>query len=180
MTETLTYIIQMDSPDLLVKFGQTKNVKSRLATLSQSVPWAINVIALIRPNCESELKAKFAHDKVRGEWFRPSVMLQEWLDDAHSQGRLVKQVPVDQAYINAVIKPRIKEYLNGREPHNNLYGDLVCRVLNDMIPTLSGRENELSVATKHHVSTSMCLGYCPTDQMAKISIPSIASERQAA
>lgn len=158
---SITYIIQMDGPEPLVKFGKTNNPKSRIATLSTGVPWNIRVVALIGTDCEADLKTKFVADRVKGEWFRPTDALQQWLDESADAGRLVRQIPVDQAYINAVVKPRIREYLNGRDPANVAYGDLVCRIFADMLPTLAGREKELVAATKGHVTDAMCRGFAP-------------------
>ena len=157
----LTYIIQMESPEAFVKFGRTKNIRSRIKTLSNGVPWPIREVALIDGDMESELKETFAADHVRGEWFKATPALQTWLDKAADDGRLVRQIEVDQAYINSVIKPRIREYLGPREPLNNTGGDLVCRIFADALPTLTGRENELCIATKGHVTQAMARGFCP-------------------
>jgi hypothetical protein len=127
---------------------------------------------MIGSDVESELKKRFAKDRVRGEWFRPSVEMREWLVAAAQEGKLVRQVPVDQGYINAVIKPRIREYLNGREPENNSSGDLVRCIFADVLPTLSGRENDLAGATKHHVTLALCRGYGPTNEIPVLHVES--------
>jgi hypothetical protein len=84
---------------------------------------------------------------------------------------LVKQRPVDQGYLNAVIKPRIIEYLAGREPLNNAGGDLVRCIFADLLPSLVGREKELVIATKGHVTDALCRGYGPTNELPHLTIP---------
>jgi len=168
---SITYIIQMDSPDRLVKFGRTRSLKARMSTLQTGVPWDIRIVALIGTDCEKDLKHRFAKDQVKGEWFYPTADLQQWLDEAADDGRLVRQIPVDQAYLNAVIKPRIKEYLNGREPTNTASGDLVCRIFADTLPSLSGRESDLFEATKGHVTDAMCRGFAPCVDRVKLAMP---------
>lgn len=168
---SITYVMQMDGPDALVKFGRTRNVKARYATLRTGLPWPLHIVALFGIDVEAELKRQFAADRVQGEWYRPSAALASYLMQAADDGRLVKQVAVDQAYINAAIKPRIREYLNGREPTNNVAGDLVRCIFADLLPTLSGREKELIAATKGHVTEAMTRGYGPTTDRPHLIIP---------
>jgi len=172
---SITYVFQMDGPDALVKFGRTKNVKSRFATLRTGLPWPLRIVALIGSDVEYEIKQRFAADKVQGEWFRPTEALADYLRGEADAGRLVKQVAVDQAYINAVIKPRIREYLNGREPANNTAGDLVRCIFGDLLPSLAGREKELGAATKGHVTDAMMRGYGPTTEQPHLIVPVAAA-----
>lgn len=171
----ITYIIQMDSPDALVKFGRTKNPKSRIASLSTGVPWDLRVVCLFGCDCEQELMQEFHEDRVRGEWFRPTERLQKWIDEQASAGKMIRQVPVDSRYINAVIKPRIREYLNGRAPASNEAGDLVYRILHDGLTNLKGREADLVAATKGHVSAELVKGFGPTPEGGTLAIPGAAA-----
>jgi hypothetical protein len=159
---SLTYFMQIEGPEKLVKIGKTKNPGIRFLTLKTGLPWPLRLVAMVGSDVEKDLKQRFSSDRVQGEWFRPSTAMREWLDRAAEDGRLVRQVAVDQAYMNAVIKPRIREYLNGREPENNSGGDLVRCILNDLLPTLRGRENHLFTATKGHVTHELCRGFGPT------------------
>ena len=168
---SLTYILQIDGPESLVKFGRTRNPKSRIGTLQTGVPWPVRVVALIGSDVERDLKRMFASDRVQGEWFRPSQKLREWLEVAAEEGRLVRQVPVDQSYINAVMKPRVREYLKGREPNNNAHGDLVRCILNDLLPSISGREREIQTATSGHVTDAICRGFGPTNEVPHLQVP---------
>jgi hypothetical protein len=177
---SLTYILQIDGPDKLVKIGRSRNVRSRITSLKTGLPWPLRVVALIGSDVERELKQKFAAHRVQGEWFKPSQEMHDWLVEAASEGKLVRQVSVDQGYINAVIKPRIREYLKGREPENNASGDLVRCILNDLLPTLAGRENSLVVATKHHVTEAICRGYGPTNEVPELHLPSTDMAARAA
>ena len=176
----LTYIAQLDDPEGFVKFGKTNSPKNRISTLATGTPWSVRLICLIGSDIERELKKEFAADKVRGEWFRPTQRLQDWIDTASTENRLVRQVTVDQAYVNAVIKPRILEYLAGREPNSNAQGDLVARILADRLPSLAGREKDLAAATKYHVGVPLSKGWCPSPESERLVIPGItAAERPA-
>lgn len=161
---SLTYLMQLEGPEKLVKIGKTRNPKIRLHTLKTGLPWPLRLVAMVGSDVETDLKRKFAADRVQGEWFRPSVAMRDWLEEAASEGRLVRQVEVDQAYINAVIKPRLREYLNGRDPENNSSGDLVRCVFADLLPTMQGREQGLVTATKGHITLELCRGFGPTNE----------------
>lgn len=174
---SITYIAQLDGPESLIKFGKTTKPKARLSTLNTGTPWPIKLVAMIGSDVERDLKKRFAEDKVRGEWFRPTQRLQDYLDELADAGKLVKQVPVDQAYINAVIKPRIKEYLNGREATNSSYGDLVRCIFADVLPTLDGREKDLVTATKGHVTDALARGFGPCPDRVTILIPTVEAAR---
>lgn len=165
----MTYIVQIDGPQPFVKFGRTKSIKSRISTLSTGIPWDLHVVCLFGVDCERDLKKRFKSDHFKKEWYRPTNQLLEFLNEAASDGRLVKQVDVDQRYINAVIKPRIKEYLAGREPNNNDKGDLVRCIMGDMLPSLSGREAQLVAATKGHVTDALARGFAPTQEKPRLS-----------
>lgn len=179
---SITYVLQMDGPGALIKIGRTKNPKSRLATLRTGLPWPCRVVALVGSDVERDLHQLLKEHRAQGEWFHPSEKLRNWLVTAAEEGRLVKQSVVDQAYINAVIKPRIREYLNGREPANNEHGDLVCRILSDMLPTLSGRERHLMIATRFQITEEICRGFGPTNEVPHLEVPDVAaaSSEQAA
>lgn len=171
---SVTYILQLEGPEKLVKFGRTRNPTSRISTLRTGLPWPLRIVALIGADIETALKRQFVADKVRGEWFRPSQALCDWLEEAAGDGRLVKQVPVDQAYINAVIKPRLREYLNGREPENNHAGDLVRCLFADLLPTIAGRERAISLATKGQISEALCYGFGPTNDVPVLHLSEAA------
>lgn len=167
---SLTYLMQIEGPEKLVKIGRTSNPGVRLLTLKTGLPWPLRLVAMVGSDVERDLKRQFVKDKVQGEWFRPSVAMRDWLHEAAKDGRLVRQVPVDQGYINAVIKPRIREYLNGREPENNAAGDLVRCVFADLLPTIVGREAHLVTATKGHVTLELCRGYGPTNDLPLLHV----------
>lgn len=177
---SLTYVLQIDGPESLVKFGRSRNPRSRIASLKTGLPWPCRVVALIGTDIERDLKREFAGDNVSGEWFRPSERMQSRLDDLAQSGSLVRQVPVDRAYVNAVIKPRIVEYLEGREPANNPSGDLVRCILADLLPTIQGREADLKLATKGHVTDALARGWCATREAPQLFLPSADASSKAA
>jgi Meiotically Up-regulated Gene 113 (MUG113) protein len=74
-TEMPVYFVQGDTTQL-VKIGQTKNVASRLSSLRADSPDILRVLAVIeRASSDRPYHRKFAEDWVRGEWFRPSETL---------------------------------------------------------------------------------------------------------
>jgi hypothetical protein len=168
---SLTYFMQLEGPEKLVKLGKTRNPAIRLHTLKTGLPWPLRLVAMVGSDVETDLKRRFAADKVQGEWFRPTQAMKDWLLAASAEGKLVRQVPVDQAYINAVIKPRIREYLNGREPENNSSGDLVRCIFADLLPTLHGRESHIVSATKNHVTLELCRGFGPSLEQPILHLP---------
>lgn len=175
MSRYITYILQVECPEQLVKIGRTSNLKSRLNTLRTGLPWPARVVALIGNDIERDLKTRFAEHRVQGEWFRPTLEMRAWLTQAASEGLLARQVTVDQAYINAVIKPRVREYLNGREPENNSGGDLVRCLFADLLPSIKGREQSIVTATKGHVTLALCRGLGPTNEVPHLEIPEIVA-----
>jgi len=177
---SLTYFLQIDGPGALVKIGRSINVKSRLASIQTGLPWATRIVAIVGADVERDLKKRFASDRVSGEWFRPTQALADWLQEAFTAGRLVRLSAVDGAYINAVIKPRLREYLGGRDPLNNPGGDLVRCILNDLLPTLHGREKDLFTATKGHITLELSRGYGPTLEAPHLMIPEASSIEAAA
>jgi len=168
---SLTYFIQMDGPEALVKIGRTNSPQNRLKALRTGLPWSLRLVAVFGRDLERELQKRFVGDRVAGEWFRPSQAMADYLRESCDDGHLVRQVPVDQAYINAAIKPRIKEYLNGRDPQNNGYGDLVRCILADLLPTLESREAELERATKGAVPVRLSKGFGPTNEQPVLHLP---------
>jgi len=65
------YFILCDSvPEPLVKIGKAGNVKSRLSQIATSTPFEIKLIAEFSYLDEADLHKKFAHLRVKNEWFR--------------------------------------------------------------------------------------------------------------
>ena len=67
----------------LIKIGVTKNLKSRLSALNTGCPDDLKVLKIIQGDVSLEklLHEKFAHLRVKGEWFTPSAELLKYIDE---------------------------------------------------------------------------------------------------
>lgn len=86
----LVYFVQVES-DGPIKIGATQKISSRLSTLGSANPSVLRLIAFIRcPSYdrafynENALHRKFHANRIRGEWFRPTDELLDWLRDDSS------------------------------------------------------------------------------------------------
>lgn len=71
------YFIQCIGPGHPIKIGYAKNVAQRLAEHQCSSPYELRLIRAVpgpRP-LEREMHRRFAEDRLRGEWFKPSTDL---------------------------------------------------------------------------------------------------------
>jgi hypothetical protein len=66
----------------LIKIGFSRNLKNRIQTLRDGLPYDGTLLHTIvgTERMESFLHARFATDKVRGEWFNRSAALLEYID----------------------------------------------------------------------------------------------------
>lgn len=65
----------------LIKIGSTKDVERRFCQIQCGSPeklWIITALCAL-PCFEDFLHRRFAHDRVRGEWFRPSDDLADFI-----------------------------------------------------------------------------------------------------
>jgi hypothetical protein len=67
--------------DGLIKIGWTNDVDSRLATLQTGSPEVLSLLALVigAQADERRLHQKFAHLRVRGEWFQDCAEIREYI-----------------------------------------------------------------------------------------------------
>jgi hypothetical protein len=79
------YFIQVISSGN-VKIGYSKNIKSRLSTIQTSIPEKIKLLGFISGDKvkEKELHKKFNLYHIRGEWFRCSSTLIDYIN-THSE-----------------------------------------------------------------------------------------------
>ena len=66
----------------LIKIGFSRNLKNRLRTLQDALPYEGVLLHTIigTERMEAFLHARFAADRVRGEWFKRSAKLLEYID----------------------------------------------------------------------------------------------------
>lgn len=71
-----TYFVRGAS---LIKIGRTKNWRQRMRALRVTCPVPLHCIGLILEDREKELHARFAHLRVRDEWFRSTRELLDFI-----------------------------------------------------------------------------------------------------
>lgn len=67
-----------------IKIGYTENdIASRMAQLQTGCPYELKLLWKIHGNQEKEVEIHndFEHERICGEWFRPSRMLLEYIED---------------------------------------------------------------------------------------------------
>jgi len=77
----IVYFIQ-SGKDGPIKIGITRfSVSDRIATMQTGNPYKLRLIGVIKGNLEkeSEIQRRFRKDRIRGEWFRPSIELMNYL-----------------------------------------------------------------------------------------------------
>ena len=68
-----------------IKIGCTENdIEQRIAQLQTGCPYKLNLLWLRDEDDESEaeIHERFKSEKIRGEWFRPSSKIFNYIDDA--------------------------------------------------------------------------------------------------
>lgn len=77
------YFVQ-DCGTGLVKIGVTSDIRGRLNVYETSNPAGVRLLAVVPGGAgeEREMHARFAHLRVRGEWFMPVSTLGEYLSHA--------------------------------------------------------------------------------------------------
>jgi hypothetical protein len=79
--EEWVYFIQ-DSGSGLIKIGYSTNVNSRLQAIQQGMPTEVKLLKYIHGDkeLESELHERFSESRQRGEWFKPTNELLEFVE----------------------------------------------------------------------------------------------------
>lgn len=77
----LVYVIGMVEDAKAVKIGFANDVHGRRSTLQTSSPYALEVLVAMKgaKADERELHRRFATDRIRGEWFRRSAAVEEFI-----------------------------------------------------------------------------------------------------
>lgn len=159
----LAYVIQGDDPAGVVKVGRSRSPDRRVAGLMSGIPFSARLVAIL--DCgtrrEREMKTLLAAHKLRGEWFEPSQDLNAYLQKVRDDNGLLARVHTDEAFFASYIQPAILEYLNGRQPNHNTYGDLIFRVLHCGYPAIAKRTATLIEACPNALSPELIAGYVP-------------------
>lgn len=79
------YFIQLQNSDGFIKIGVANDVEKRVADIQGAVPYDVTILKVVQGafgpgrsfGLERIFHSKFAHLRVRGEWFRPEPELLE-------------------------------------------------------------------------------------------------------
>lgn len=82
-----------DTDSQLIKIGRVKNfedVEARINALQLGSPVKLNILTVLNcnPHYETKLHQKFAHLRVHGEWFRPTLELVEFIGQIKRTGEV--------------------------------------------------------------------------------------------
>jgi len=82
--DSLIYFIQEQSELKAIKIGKSDNLMSRLSGLQTANPYELVVLHTIEAKAcfELELHEYFKMYRIRGEWFRPTQEIIEFIDNA--------------------------------------------------------------------------------------------------
>lgn len=130
----LVYYIQQRRQGGLIKIGFTKDVNRRLATLETASSIGLRLL-LVRPGTQREqlsLHKRFARDRVKGEWFKPSPYILNWIKA--EKGRLQEPQrkqeappPPNVAEINAEARLKALQEYQLRRPDRELVNPAVLQ-----------------------------------------------------
>lgn len=157
------YVLQSDDDGAVVKIGQSWHPSNRLKQIAQSVPFSMRIIATLTDGQrrEREMKQALSEFKLKGEWYRPNELLNEYLGRAHKDRALVTHLTVDEKYADDFIKPVIVQHLEGREAKFNEGGDFVCRYFQHGFRAIHGRIGRLLTAVPLAITPELVAGYVP-------------------
>lgn len=157
------YVLQSDDEASVVKIGQSWHPTNRLKQVAQSVPFTLTMVAMLTDGKrrEREMKQTLSDFKLRGEWYRPSELLNKYLAAAHKEKALVTKIAIDEQYAENFIKPIIVQHLEGREAKFNESGDFVSRYFQYGFRAIQGRMSQLLIAVPSIITPELVSGYVP-------------------
>jgi hypothetical protein len=88
--KSFIYFIQTTA---YIKIGLAKDPIKRLASFQIASPKKLHLVGLIegRSWTEAKLHRQFADIRVRGEWFRATPELRQWIDE-HAKGAIFQEI----------------------------------------------------------------------------------------
>ena len=82
------YFIRSDSPTGEIKIGRSVYPQGRVKNLQTAHPFPLEIVGLIPEGgeeLEQELHERFAHLRLRGEWFRPGADLWAYIESLEAR-----------------------------------------------------------------------------------------------
>lgn len=82
--ERSIYFVTCDAPDFPIKIGMSGNVEERLRDIRTALPFEPVLMASFTGTSKDEtaVHGRFAHLRLRGEWFRRDAALVDWIENA--------------------------------------------------------------------------------------------------
>jgi hypothetical protein len=79
------YMVQVNPPDGPVKIGYARDVYARISHIRSVSPFPVRLCAALPgdEDLESAVHRKFAHLRVRGEWFKWAPEVERWAEGAN-------------------------------------------------------------------------------------------------
>lgn len=159
----LAYVIQGDDEARVVKVGRSRDPVRRVAGLLSGIPFNARLVAILGDGArrEREMKELLASERMRGEWFKPSSALNEYLSTSRAENAVLSRQPLGEEFHRTFVQPAILEYLNGREPDRTAAGDYVYRLLHEGFSAVGARQNVLLTACPFALTPELLAGYVP-------------------
>ena len=158
----LAYVAQSDDGMRTVKVGRSSDPAARFAGLRAGVPFELKLVAILSAGQrrEREMKDMLVANRVRGEWFLPSNLLNEYLQKAAKEGALLKKHATDADFVHAHVLPLAVGYLEGKKKIlYNDYGNFLYRFLREPCEAFDADKFRLTACG---VSAEVLHGYLPT------------------
>lgn len=163
----VAYVIQQSGGGV-VKVGVSKNPFKRVMQIRQTVPFEMELIALISDGktTEKEMKSLLEPWKQKGEWFAPRPELNEYLVRKKKQNALLTSIEMDEEFSENFLKPYVHEHLGTRQPLMNYAGDLVFRYMHLGFVVIRDRLDEFNLAVNKLVPPHLLMGLVPLPSSA--------------
>lgn len=172
------YVIQGDDEARVIKVGRSRDPARRVAGLLSGIPFNAQLVAILGEGTrrERQMKDLLAPDRMRGEWFKPSQALNDYLRSARAENALLIRETIGEDFFRSYIQPAIIEYLNGRLPNSTSCGDFIYRLLHAGYSALGARQGLLLEACPHALTPELLAGYVPLGldaETPQITIPGL-------
>ena len=74
------YFLLMHSKDRLIKIGKSKSPYFRITSFPETMPFEVEIVATTNLYEEDELHERFAHLRIKGEWFTYNKEIEDFIE----------------------------------------------------------------------------------------------------
>lgn len=95
--ELFMYFATADVNDFPIKIGISASPKIRMSTLQVGLPYTLKLLVLVKIKkavFETRVHRKFAHLRLRGEWFQRHPEILEYMNSLAAIGNLTNETPI--------------------------------------------------------------------------------------